>query len=226
MICTAFAKTEVFSEDFPALPLRGEVLEHISSAKNEGLKNERIAAYSLLSLVTKKIFGKEPRIIWSENGKPAYENERIYFNLSHTAGLVAVCISDERCVGVDVEGEIPPERADRLEARFFSGLTFSDSQLSVKYLYADACDGEITFFDLSEMDGRLLCPEKNITLSAVYHSDSFSARWTLYEATMKSGGGGFTSLPCLDMLLLDTLADIKKININSTVYYLATAASK
>ncbi len=213
MIYTVIADISNFFADPPALPLGEEVKRHIMSAKNEELRRQRCGAYLVLSEITKRLFEKSPKIIWSENGKPKYEGEKIYFSISHSDGAVAVSISDTANIGVDIETEIPKERAARLEARFFPGLSFSDRPIDVKYI-----------FQRLSKDGLLT--ETLEDFKSVNFSESFSARWTLYEAAMKSGGGGFTSLPCLDMLLLETGADIIKTVINNNIYFVATAKAK
>ncbi len=208
--------------------LGDKVVGYIELLKNPRAKKERSCAYILLSHAVKELFGKNPEIIWADNGKPRFADENIYFNISHSRDLVAVTISDRGAVGVDAEGEIDPERGRRLEMRFFSGLTFSDSHLDVKYIYSKIdSEGNVCFSEFAEADdGKLISSDGRLTMSSVPHSESFSARWTLYEARLKCDGGGFTSLPCLDMLLLESRADIKKIKVNSQVYYLTTATGK
>ena len=54
-------------------------------------------------------------------GKPYFKQSSIYFNVSHSKGYVACCVSDECDVGVDIEAsEIAPEKSVKLAKRFFT----------------------------------------------------------------------------------------------------------
>ncbi len=226
MICTVIADIRNVTPECPFYKLGDEVKDHIFAAKNPNLRKERIGAYLTLYALTERIFSSSPKIIWANNGKPFYEDENIYFNISHSKDMIAVSISDTKQIGVDIEGEIDSDKAQRLEDRFFRGLTFSDAPLAADYLYArvSSC-GNVEFFEIAS-SGGFSVENEDVIITSVQTSDSFSARWTLYEATMKSGGGGFTSLPCLDMMLLESRADIKKIKNSSGVYFITTATSK
>ncbi len=219
--------------DFSTLSIPVEIKEHIFKANDPDLRKERCAAYYLLVAICQKLIGFMPKIDWNNSGKPKFVNNCLYFNLSHTNNMVAVTLSDSCAVGVDVEVEIGKERAERLERRFFSDLTISDRPIDVEYFCCqfdsfgggrfipmDSCDllnekGE-------NMNGKNLFPIKNF--KKIYSTDSFSAKWTLYEASLKCDGGGFTSLPCLSMLLLETKADTRLIETDCLKYYLSTSA--
>jgi 4'-phosphopantetheinyl transferase len=57
----------------------------------------------------------------AEGGKPYFNQSNIRFNLSHSKGYVACCVSDEGDVGVDIEASIiPSEKAKKLANRYFS----------------------------------------------------------------------------------------------------------
>ena len=214
------------SDNYFAPSIRKEILEHIKSVSNDKFRKERCGAYLLLSAAVKKMLGFMPPVHFSQSGKPYFDEEiKIYFNISHTTDLVAVSISDESAVGVDAEAEISLERAARLEARFFSELSISERPLDVIY----------AFCEISE-DGNILIREienKNISeiqsgktkISSVNQSYSFGARWTIYEASLKCNGGGFTSLPCLGMILLETKSDTVRIVTEDKEFFVTTASS-
>ena len=65
---------------------------------------------------TSDIFG----IIRGEHGKPEFKHIDLHFNISHSGDIVAVMISDEFEVGVDVECGITPEKEKHLGKRFFT----------------------------------------------------------------------------------------------------------
>jgi len=215
--------------NFSDVEISSEIMEHILKANDPRLKSERCAAYYLLSALCKKIIGFTPKIVWNNIGKPSFVNNCFHFNLSHTKNMVAVSVSDQGAVGVDVECEISEERAARLERRFFSELSISDRPLDVQYFYCriNSFGGE--FIPLSENFsevGEVFCDNAVLPIRSfkkTFVSESFSAKWTLYEASLKCDGGGFTSLPCLNMLLLETKADLILVETEDEKYYLSTS---
>ena len=205
-----------------------EIMEHILQTNNPRLKKERCAAYYLLSALCQKIIGYIPKIEWSGTGKPSFVNTYLHFNLSHTNNMVAVTLSDQGAVGVDIEGEIEKERAARLERRFFSELSIFDSPLDVRYFYCelDSRCGKFIPIDESFSSGEVASKNSQSIRSfkKIFSSESFAAKWTLYESSLKCDGGGFTSLPCLNMLLLETRADLRLIETEGEKYYLSTSS--
>ena len=213
------------SSNYSAPKLRKEIFEHINSVSNERLKKERCSAYLLLSLVVREFLGFMPQVKFTQSGKPYIDSgSGLYFNLSHTTDLVALSISDEGSVGVDAEGEIAPERASRLEARFFSELSISSRPLDVKYAFCKISeDGRFSLFTEKE-ESPTVSKLGGATLSRVNQGASFAARWTLYEASLKCNGGGFTSLPCLGMIILETKVDTVQIKIGCTEFFVTTSS--
>lgn len=214
------------SGKYPAPPLRPEILEHIKDASNERFRKERCGAYILLTTVVRNVLGFMPQLLFSQNGKPYFDAKYgVYFSVTHTDNMVAVSVSDKCCVGVDAEIEISDDRAARLESRFFSGLSISVRSLDVIYSFGKIIGlGETIIVDSADKD-FLSISVADKQVFKVDQNDSFSARWTLYEASMKSGGGGFTSLPCLEILLLETKADLIKIVTKGSPHFVTTAIS-
>ena len=57
----------------------------------------------------------------ADSGKPYFISSDLQFNISHSGGYVAVALSDEGDVGIDVEtADITPEKAQKLAKRFFT----------------------------------------------------------------------------------------------------------
>ena len=213
------------SSSYNAPPIRAELFEHINSVSNQRLKKERCGAYLLLSLVVKNMLGFMPRVEFSQSGKPYFDREYgIYFNLSHTSDLVALSLSDEGCVGVDAEAEISPERAARLERRFFSELSINSKPVNVRYSFCKMKEsGDAELFTVEDEKFSEVTALAS-TLTRVNYTCDFGARWTLYEASLKCNGGGFTSLPCLGMLLLDTKADVVRVKTEQGEFFVTTAS--
>lgn len=72
--------------------------------KNENAKRETILAWLLLrralGLRRSETF---PPLVFSERGKPRFEKEHIFFNLSHSGNTVCAAISQYGEIGVDVQ---------------------------------------------------------------------------------------------------------------------------
>lgn len=112
----------------------------INSPKDRREK-EHSLAYCLLDKMLKDEGLLEYEILRTENGKPYIEGNALHFNISHTDGLVAVCVSD--CpVGIDCE------RVDySFEARIkdFSSRYFTKNEIALleKSGYTPPCFFEI-----------------------------------------------------------------------------------
>lgn len=82
-----------------ALPER--LKNEIDGCTNEDYRAQKASAYSLLSFAVNKIYGGGlDGFMKNQNGKPSLPD--CFVSLSHTAGAVAVALSDGE-VGVDIE---------------------------------------------------------------------------------------------------------------------------
>ncbi len=71
----------------------------------------------------------DAKLIREEYGKPYLDGVAWQFSISHSHGHVAVAISDEGAVGIDIErSDISSERAQRLAERYFT----EDDQAIIK----------------------------------------------------------------------------------------------
>lgn len=80
-----------------------ERAKEIKACSNERVRVEKYCAWKLLEYALHRTFGtkiKDLDIIKKENGK--WQSDKYHFSISHTFGLVAVCVS-RAPVGVDVE---------------------------------------------------------------------------------------------------------------------------
>lgn len=180
----------------PLSLLQGEIAEYVNGAKNEDSRAERRLAYSTLLLALNKFFGiDDPKIVRNEHGKPYIEECGVYFSISHSDGAAAVVISDEGECGIDLQHEISPERAERLQRRFFTDLTVKSENIGGKYYFCRPADDEAE-----------LC---EITLPSA--DDSFTAKWTLAESLMKMHGRGFADASAVGELVSKAKSEIKAI---------------
>ena len=131
-----------------------------------------------------------------ECGKPYFEGSDLKLSISHNEDFVAIAYAKGADIGIDIEGEIPTEKAEKLSKRFpaIASLGFEKDSKN------DDDDIEISFFKMSE-NGRFE------PLSPIPADDSFTAKWTATEALMKCDGRGFSAL-----------GEIEKLNKNINVF--------
>ncbi|MBQ3041498.1 MAG: 4'-phosphopantetheinyl transferase superfamily protein [Clostridia bacterium] len=94
------------------------------SCQKKKRKIEHDLAYSTLNCMLDDIGIEIYEILYNENGKPYLKDEDIHFSISHTDGLVAVCISDSP-VGIDCE-KINPSYKEKIE--HFSKRYFKENE--------------------------------------------------------------------------------------------------
>ena len=112
----------------------------INSPKDRRDK-EHTLAYSLLDKLLKNEGILEYEILRTENGKPYIKGNALYFNISHTDGLVAVSIGDSP-VGIDCE-RIDYSFGTRIKD--FSNRYFTENEIALieKDGYTPPCFFEI-----------------------------------------------------------------------------------
>ena len=181
-----------------------EVKEYIEKTKNAELKAERELAYTTLFASLKKFFDIEKTNIGrTADGKPYLVGSSIHFNISHSDGVVAVCLSDEGEVGVDIQSEIDPQRAKRLEDRFFADLDVKSENLSGEYYLCHIDNGEATF--------ESFCP-------ATTDTENFNSKWTAAESLMKLYGRGFGDISSLPEISKRAKNSVRVVELNEKYY--------
>ena len=182
-----------------------EIREYIDRAKNDTIREERYAAYSTLLYSLKCLYGVEnPKIMREKDGKPRIISHDIFFNISHSDGLVAVSLSDKCDVGVDLQSEISPEREERLSARFLSGFSPLPCPLEIEYLYLE--NGRFFTLDLP-----------------MARDDKFTEKWTSFESVLKLYGNGFGAASNAEKLVQNVKTDTRVIEIENTLFYLSNS---
>ena len=186
--------------DFPE-----EIREYIDRAKNVTIREERLVAYSTLLYSLKCLYGVEnPKITREKDGKPRLVSHDIFFNISHSDGLVAVSISDKCDVGVDLQSEISPERESRLSARFLSGFSPLPHPLEISYLYLE--NNRFFTLDLPMAKG-----------------ERFTERGTCFESVLKLSGDGFGAASDIGKIAQNTKTDTRVIKIDDTLFSLSNS---
>ena len=79
-----------------------------------------ILARGFLRTLLGRYLGGEVRFVYGAHGKPALYRAGPGFNLSHTDGLVALGLTLDGEIGVDVERIRPMENRDAIAERYFS----------------------------------------------------------------------------------------------------------
>lgn len=117
------------------------------------------------------------------HGKPYFDGINIKMNIAHNEDFVLVAYDENAEIGVDIENEIPPEKAEKLAKRFEGVSSLKTKKNKEK---------------ISAYEMREDCIFTPIKLSVA--DESFAAKWTAAEAIMKCDGGGFSTLPELENL--------------------------
>ena len=182
-----------------------EIREYIDKAKNSLVREERYSAYSTLLYSLKCLYGIEkPRIMREKDGKPRLVSHDVFFNISHSDGLVAVSLSDKCDIGVDLQSEISPEREERLSARFLSGFSSLPHPLEISYLYLE----NNRFFTL------------DLPLS---NGEKITDKWTCFESVLKLLGDGFGSASDAGILAQNVKTDTRVIKLEDTLFLLSNS---
>lgn len=132
---------------------------------------------------------------------------QLYVSISHSEGVIAVCISDEDEVGVDIQREISAHKAERLDNRFLGGMEISSDELNISYYYCHLCENEAKI-------EQIFLPNVNI--------DEFTSKWAYSESVMKLYGKGFGDLKRLNDLSLISRTEIKGY-IGTAPFVIATS---
>lgn len=182
------------------------IMERIDGTKNENQRLMRIFAYGLLNYALKLTQGDADYAIeWGAQGKPcltlAGRGSDVKINLSHTEKMCAVAVSDEGDVGVDIECEIPHDKAERLKKRLFSDIKIC-AENKISHI-------EYHLFEYSEQGEICEARGSEKYLLEGVAEDDYTALWTMGEAMMKCDGRGF--------LAVGNLADLSnKMNVDTT----------
>lgn len=161
---------------------------YIEKTKNPRLRAERIFSYMLLSYAYEKSFSKQmPGIERDGYGRPYFVGSGIDFNISHDGNFVALAISDEGRVGIDIQlcksdvSERLLKKADEL---------YSESALE---FYENTQISEKTKIEIVRQDkfGKLVNSTELYRLKDM-EKNGFFYRWTRIEALAKADGRGIS----------------------------------
>ena len=194
-------------QPLPILP--DEVLDYINKTNNETLKAERMMAYTSLFASAFAFFNIEnARIERKEKGKPYFSPAcGVYFNISHSDGAVAVVLSDEGDVGIDIQSEISLEREKRLKNRFIKDVKCGTRKKS-KCFFMSVDDGEILFYEISLGEA----------------DDVFTKKWTVAESLIKLTSEGFSAISEVDESALTSSVESFSLAIEDRVYFVSLAS--
>ena len=146
----------------------------------------------------------------NENNASDTKRLGLWISISHSDGVIAVSISDEGEVGVDIQSEISPDKAKRLDQRFLFSVDARSESLDIRYYYCSISDNEAIFTEIPLSDAKIL---------------DFTAKWTYSEAILKLFGRGFGDIGKLRELSKAAKCEIREYK-GKKVYYISTAARK
>ena len=142
-----------------------------------------------------------------EFGKPEFEHLNISFSISHRGDDVAILLSDEGEVGVDLECLIDEKRAVGIESRFLREIYPEGGEIHNIELVSAAlsADGEKIEIEKMGCDSIPKNPTDftkwrendnyNLHIWQISPSFDITSRWTALEAVMKLTGKGFADFP-------------------------------
>ncbi len=163
-----------------------EIRKHVGLIKSTERKKHSLGGYVLLKYLYKTFFkGDMPRVGWTKDGKPYFEDSEVSFSISHDGDFCAVLMSDDyENVGIDIQSVPSSLRVfDRLARRI---LAKSVTQ-KVKEIIDDAPNAGVLYHRLSEK-GIESVKQNECEISG--RERDFLFAWTTTEATLKSVGEG------------------------------------
>lgn len=191
------------------------VIKYIESARNEKTKKERLYAYTTLFFSLRELYKiTDCSIARTEYGKPYLVSPNgtsplPEISISHSDGIVAVSLSDEGEIGVDVQNEIDTLRAEKLMERFFRGVRTNVNFQPVSYLSLN-----------TDSDGRLyLSMDETRSESEL----GFTHKWALCESALKCKGGGFSDIGQINNIIEAISADVRTIEYQGKTFAISTA---
>ena len=146
-------------------------------------------AYAMLDTLYRAKFNTPtPVIEKNEYGKPYFVDGSCHFSISHGKGLCAVLLTDEGECGVDIEPEIEPTRAKKIDTRFLC------DRLPVRPLKRDI---ELRLELTGGANAQEPKPSGEVEIQGVevesFDKMPITAKWTVLEAVLKMSGEGFAA---------------------------------
>ena len=195
--------------------LEKDLLLHVNEGASEALRIERFFAYYLLSYTVKNVLrhSSMEKIKFESKKKPRFISSKIKFSVSHIKGAVAVIVSDESEVGIDIEAV--SERSITVSDSFLKRYKV---QLDSK-LIKNAEKEEIITFIFSESS---LSETKRIAKKEKTSIDD----WTSTEAVVKLFGCGMSGISKFGEMLSMSNVYSARIELSGVEYSLSYAIKK
>lgn len=191
------------------LPLPEDIKEYINKAKNPCVRAEREAAYTSLLCSLKVFFSVEdPIIVREKSGRPIITSHDIYFSISHCDGLVAISISNEGEIGLDIQSMIEERKEKAIEERYLKGFVPSNKRIDTIFYLCNQKDDFIEFTEIT------LPYQNNLKITD---------KWVALESILKLSSKGFGNLSNISALSQESTTDIRFFEINKTLYSLANS---
>ena len=193
-----------FKEALRLLPEKKR--EEVLKITHETARKETVLAWVLLRFALgEKGITVLPRLTFSERGKPRFENEKLFFNLSHSKGRVCAAISAAGEIGVDVQKKsafsknmkrrvftedeclLGEKQAD--ECAFFTRLW------AIKESYLKNTGTGIAF-DIRSLDFSKQCLFDSFEKDGLYYSVCADKEFAFSVCAKEKGERVFRAVPC------------------------------
>ena len=177
--------------------LSEQFLDRFKYSENIKKKYESCSAYYLLSKVLMRDFPKlyesfgKYKIKIDLNGKPHFEPCKVHFSVSHTYGAVAVAVSEEGEIGVDIE-KIKDEKSAVMKLLMYRFTGDMYGEMCEKYALFD----RESFFEYSieDITENARKAEKSTVPDEINECDRYYIAWCALESILKCSGLGFAGI--------------------------------
>lgn len=184
--------------------------EYVSESGKARLIDRTRTAYlideSLKFLLESGVISSIGHLKKHASGKPFLSDSGLKISISQSDGVSAVAFSADGEIGIDIEAEIPPQRADRIRERYLSALSFCEASAGTEQVRGsdDAAQAKLSFCGEADICVYALTNVGFASLTLALSDGSVTEKWTVLEAILKCDGRGFAALDCADELARET----------------------
>lgn len=195
---------QFFKEALRLLPEKKH--EEVLKITHETARKETVLAWALLSFaLAEKGVDVLPGLSFSERGKPFFESEKLFFNLSHSKGRACAAISATGEIGVDVQKKsaFSQKMVKRVfaEAERLLGEKQADKDAFFTRLWAIKESylkntGTGIAFDIRSLDFSKQCLQDSFEKDGLYYGVCADKEFAFSVCAKEKGEKTFRVVPC------------------------------